>query len=139
MSVLTISKNSLSGFDIIFKSAMLFIIVGFFATFLLSNPAEFDFLYCRFKEVTGLSCPTCGLTRSFESLITFNVVESFLYHPMGIVIFASIFFLGAKYIYELLTQNKIVLIKRSKFQKAVLSVLLGSWIVFWIVRIFIEY
>lgn len=138
MNILTISKNSLSRFDIIFKSAILFFIVWFLATLALTNPADFNFLQCRFKEVTGLNCPTCGLTRSFESLITFNIVESFLYHPMGIVIFVGLFFLGAKFIYELSTQNRVAFTKRIKFPKRFLSVVGGIWLIFWIVRIIID-
>ncbi|PHS36141.1 MAG: hypothetical protein COA82_02370 [Alkaliphilus sp.] len=37
---------------------------------------------CFSKNVTGIPCPGCGLTRAFESLIKGDVKSAFYYHPL---------------------------------------------------------
>lgn len=51
---------------------------------------------CIFKNITGLPCPGCGLTRSFLSLFKFDIKSAFYYHPLfwliiiiGFVVFYS--------------------------------------------------
>ncbi|GEM_PF-802293 len=48
---------------------------------------------CLFKELTGLPCPFCGLTRSFVSLGHGRIEDAFKYHLLGPFLFAG-FFLG---------------------------------------------
>ena len=38
---------------------------------------------CPFRRVTGLPCPTCGLTRSWQAAAHLRVTESRGYHPLG--------------------------------------------------------
>jgi hypothetical protein len=38
---------------------------------------------CRFKALTGLECPTCGLTRSVVSLAHGDARASVRWHPAG--------------------------------------------------------
>ena len=38
---------------------------------------------CPFRRVTGLPCPTCGLTRSWQAAAHLRVTESLGYHPLG--------------------------------------------------------
>mgnify|MGYP001824672890 CR=1 FL=1 len=45
---------------------------------------------CRFKALTGLDCPTCGLTRSVVSLAHGDTRASMRWHPAG-----PLFVLGA--------------------------------------------
>lgn len=37
---------------------------------------------CSFHALTGFYCPGCGGTRATLSLLQFNIIESFLYHPI---------------------------------------------------------
>lgn len=37
---------------------------------------------CPFKSVTGLPCPTCGLTRAALALSRFEFVEAFVGYPL---------------------------------------------------------
>jgi hypothetical protein len=38
---------------------------------------------CPFRRVTGLPCPACGLTRSWQAAAHLRLAESLGYHPLG--------------------------------------------------------
>lgn len=48
---------------------------------------------CWFKNLTGLPCPGCGLTRSIACLAHLEFAKSLRYHPFGPVFFAGCVFL----------------------------------------------
>ena len=62
---------------------------------LLILAIEFGWIYqipdCNIKEKFGFVCPTCGITRCAISLIKFQFIESFLYHP---TFFIFVFYAG---------------------------------------------
>lgn len=37
---------------------------------------------CVFRELFGIQCPGCGMTRAYISLLKFDVLSAFRYHPM---------------------------------------------------------
>lgn len=37
---------------------------------------------CLFRFVTGIPCPSCGMTRAFLSFLSFDFPSSFSYHPL---------------------------------------------------------
>jgi Protein of unknown function (DUF2752) len=39
---------------------------------------------CPFRRVTGLPCPACGLTRSWQATAHFRLVDGLGYHPLGV-------------------------------------------------------
>jgi len=43
---------------------------------------------CLLKRLTGVPCPTCGMTRSFCCLGRGEVVEAVRFHPLGPVLYA---------------------------------------------------
>jgi hypothetical protein len=51
-------------------------------------PDGFDFSVCLFQHLFDLPCPACGLTRSMASILHFEWVKSFLYHPLGGIVLA---------------------------------------------------
>ena len=40
---------------------------------------------CPFRRLTGLPCPSCGLTRSWQAAAHLRLRDSFGYHPLGAV------------------------------------------------------
>ena len=44
---------------------------------------------CIFKDLCGIRCPGCGLTRSFISILNFDFISAIKYNFLGIPIFIS--------------------------------------------------
>jgi hypothetical protein len=44
---------------------------------------------CPFRRATGLPCPACGLTRSWQAAAHLQPRDSFGYHPLGAVTFLA--------------------------------------------------
>lgn len=61
----------------IFKRVL--ILVGIFACTMLMWIFETG---CLIKRITGIPCPSCGMTRAFFALINGNFAQSFELHPM---------------------------------------------------------
>jgi len=39
-------------------------------------------LPCFFRHITGLICPSCGMTRAWLSLLRLDLISALEYHPM---------------------------------------------------------
>ena len=37
---------------------------------------------CMFYNFTSIPCPSCGMTRAFKSLLSFDIMKAFWYHPL---------------------------------------------------------
>lgn len=61
---------------------LLSIIVIFCILFILHIPIE-----CVFLKYLHIKCPGCGLTRSFDAIMHFNLISAFHYNILGIPIF----------------------------------------------------
>ena len=44
---------------------------------------------CPIKQIFGLSCPACGLTRSFQEILHFHFWKSFSYNILGLPLFLA--------------------------------------------------
>ncbi len=44
---------------------------------------------CPFRRLTGLPCPACGLSRSWQSAAHLRIWDSLDYHPLGAATFLS--------------------------------------------------
>lgn len=111
---------------------------GLFTIIFLSisiHPEQANFLSCYFKELTGLPCPTCGLSHSFYAASHLQIVESFKFHLMGPIIFIVMLFLFFKSILEIVTKKEIKIGLNSKITKFTLIVFSFSWLSFWIIRL----
>jgi hypothetical protein len=40
-------------------------------------------MICPFRRVTGLPCPACGLSRSWQAAAHLHLADSVGYHPLG--------------------------------------------------------
>lgn len=43
---------------------------------------------CLFWQVTGIYCPSCGMTRAFNSILSLNFIEAFNHNILSIPLFA---------------------------------------------------
>lgn len=50
---------------------------------------------CPIRWITGITCPSCGMTRAAISLLKFDFVSAYSYHPLIFVlpVFAVIYFI----------------------------------------------
>lgn len=46
-------------------------------------------VHCSILAMTGIPCPTCGMTRSFVAIVNGNLSQSIRYHAFGWILFAS--------------------------------------------------
>lgn len=71
------------------------ILGGLFLALILHNTSVLSLqdagFPCSFQQVTGYPCPGCGGTRAFFSLLSFDVISSFKFHPF--VPYTALFFL----------------------------------------------
>lgn len=80
---------------------------------------------CPIKFVTGVSCPACGMTRAWSSVLLGDISDAFYYHPLfllGPVLLATIFWEG--------THTR-------KWAKTLLICLSGIFLLIYILRIFV--
>lgn len=54
-----------------------------------------DIQFCPLRNILGLPCPTCGLTRSFKLFFTGHFYEAIIMHPLilSIIVLSVAFFL----------------------------------------------
>ena len=78
--------------SIIFKKQYIRILALLSVLVLALIPSEgFNFTLCPMQNIFGLPCPACGITRSMSSLLSLDILHSFQYHPLGIIVLAAIF------------------------------------------------
>jgi hypothetical protein len=76
------------------------LITGLGMAVYLATLTSFVHLFqCPLYYVIGIPCPTCGMTRAFESLIELDIMQAFYYNPSFIlVIVVVIVFVFEEYI-----------------------------------------
>ena len=67
-----------------FKNILILLFGSIFILIAVSGKLKLD---CIFKELFSISCPGCGLTRSFRSLLKFDIISSFKYNIFGPILF----------------------------------------------------
>jgi len=75
------------------KSFILFLFIGVIS-FLFSF--IFKRSVCLFLNVTGIPCPSCGMTRAYISLFSGNLSQAFHYHPCFLMPFVIILIMHEK-------------------------------------------
>ena len=64
--------------------------LGCLSTTMLNPDRPIPVEICLFKRLTGLPCPTCGLTRAVCCALRGQWTRSFHYHPAGILLAAAL-------------------------------------------------
>ncbi|MDD4576477.1 MAG: DUF2752 domain-containing protein [Bacteroidales bacterium] len=70
-----------------YRLMLLAISSGYFYVFISAwlDPMQ-EKTFCVYKNLTGYPCPGCGMTRSTISLFKGNIIDSFFYNPLAIVV-----------------------------------------------------
>jgi putative Mn2+ efflux pump MntP len=110
------------------------VVVGF--SFL--NPENFPSPACTFRELTGYSCFTCGLTRSLLAVAHGHLSSSLGYHLLGPLIFlgmiTAMVALGA----EAVAGRRLNPARTAKFWPGVLVTLVLVWMTYGGIRLALE-
>jgi len=95
---------------------------------------------CAFHELTGLSCPTCGMSRSLWAWTHLEVREAFIMHLFGPVVYTTAVILFFLVLGQLLAGRKIRpdSLQRKRIGK-LLFVFLEAWVFYWFLRMLLEY
>lgn len=68
----------------------------------------FDCSLCLIKNLFGISCPGCGLTRAFICIVNFDFVSSIRYNVLSVPLFLGIVIYVVTLIFDiLLSKNNI--------------------------------
>lgn len=63
---------------------------------------EFIPVTCLFLQVTGIYCPSCGMTRAFHSILHFDLLQAFHYNILSIPLFIFIITSFLILVYEII-------------------------------------
>ncbi|MDW7690602.1 DUF2752 domain-containing protein [Flammeovirgaceae bacterium SG7u.111] len=85
---------------------------------------------CGFKNLTGIPCPLCGMTRSCLSTLSLNFGDAFAYHPLGPFICALILAMLASYFLK----PRLYSLLQRFLSKNILPLLLVLWVVNLVVK-----
>jgi hypothetical protein len=116
-------------------------IAGIFSIFLFTlfwNPEQANVLPCYFHEITGHSCPSCGLTRSFHAIAHLKFQQSIEFHPMGMILYFALLAFLLKFILEIVLKKEIRLSLKDGVKKFAIGGLLFVWMGLWIIRLLRE-
>ena len=70
----------------VYLSVSLLFLAGF-VTLKLVNPVETTWLpKCTWRQLTGLHCPGCGLTRALDAIADGDLVAAFWFNPLVVAI-----------------------------------------------------
>ena len=72
-------------------------------SFVASNESNLGF--CLIRSITGVPCPSCGMTRSVTTLAQGHLAEALWWNPLGIIMFASIITFPAWIIYDIIRRK----------------------------------
>ena len=116
-------------------------IAGILLIFLFTlfwNPEQANLLPCYFHEITGHSCPSCGLTRSFHAIAHLKFQQSLEFHPMGMIIYFALLVFLLKFSIEVALQKEIRVSLKAWVKKFAIGGSLFVWMGLWIIRLFYE-
>jgi hypothetical protein len=87
-------------------------------------------ILCPFRRVTGLPCPTCGLSRSWSALLHGRIQESVAFHPLGpLTLLAAVALLFR-------ADVRVPGLAERLKSPAMAGPLVGGWVAVWVVRLF---
>jgi len=103
------------------------------------SPAPAGIITCKFHQITGHSCPTCGMTRSLVALTHLHLKEAFLYHLFGPLVYIIFLVSFIALLTEIITGRKIGVGIKPLTIRVIIGIFFSLWIVFWIVRLVGEF
>ena len=97
------------------------------------------FQLCVFRNVTGLPCPGCGLTRAFLSLIQGRWSDSLRFHPFLLPVLFTLFTAFATHLAKNIKLKNIILLKFFSFFERLNSSKYFYTVIFTVIFLFYLY
>lgn len=87
---------------------------------------------CLFKRMTGLPCPSCGLTRAFHAASRLDISRAFTCHVLGPILYGGLIILLILALLRLLMNRKIIRLPAGMLRILLLLffvLYIGVWII----------
>ncbi len=107
-----------------------------FGAHLYNQNHRISFLQCPIRHLTGIPCPTCGMTRAFMALARGNLNEAVTYHLFSPLLFAGFIIALVHVSCELGLGHKIPGFYNLWLQKNKLKLFLLVYISYYILRLY---
>ena len=104
----------------------------------IADPNDLSPVSCRFHQLTGHSCPTCGMTRSLHAATHFDFTGAFGFHIIGPLLFFVLVVFVIKSFAELFSGRILKLGLPAKFTRRALISTGIVWGLFWLIRLGVE-
>ena len=93
-------------------------------------------LHCPLRALTGIPCPTCGMTRSFTAIAHGNLVQAAQQHLFGPFVFLLLAGVIVHLVWELQTNQAQTALYRVLGKPILLYCLLGSYFGYYVIRLY---
>ncbi len=80
----------------VFKISIVFIQISFFLIIYMLD------IECVFKKYLNISCPGCGMTRAFLSIINLDIIGALSYNILSIFLFIFLVILNSILVYDII-------------------------------------
>ena len=90
---------------------------------------------CWFREMTGLPCPACGLTRAFCAIGHADFSSAWRFHPFGFLFYGLAIVLLFGPLIQAAAPNLEERIRRPWVMRTAVGTLVGSMLVFGVLRL----
>ena len=105
--------------------------------FLTIDPLEMGW-HCRFHKWSGMSCPTCGLSRSLHETMHLNIAAAIRLHPFGPLIVGLMLAVLGRLGYVAFYGGPFISERYRVPVRWFVGIVAVAWIVFWLVRLALE-
>ncbi len=90
---------------------------------------------CAFRNTFGIPCPGCGLMRSFCAVSHGRLREAFIFHPLGLFIYAGFALYAVIWAAEALLGRRLLEKLENKLKDRVLWCFVFAMIAVWLIRL----
>lgn len=90
---------------------------------------------CLFREVTGIECPTCGMSRSLSAAARLDLKEAFRFHLMGPLLFYGTILAFLRFPLELILGRELRTGSIGAGRRESCIIFFSLWAIYWITRV----